>query len=70
MDDINAYLTANDGWNADGSMGGREVNLVPYSDFFMEDSEGNKWEGYTPKNTPYKARKQCEQRNKTPPLLL
>lgn len=57
VDEINAYLAANDGWNAAGNLGGREANLVPFSDFTMEDSEGNKWDGYTPENTPYEARK-------------
>lgn len=63
VDEINAFLTANDGWNADGSMGGRQANLVPFTgDFSFEDSEGNQWKGYTPQNTPYKARKTEEQR--------
>eukprot|EP00752_Nemacystus_decipiens_P017791 g15951.t1 len=45
----------NDGWNADGGMGGKEYNLVPFTgDFSYEDCAGNKWNGYTPKNTPYK----------------
>eukprot|EP00752_Nemacystus_decipiens_P008074 g7217.t1 len=65
IDEINAYLTTNDGWNADGSMGGREANLVPFSDFSIEDSEGNKWKGYTPKNTPYK----LSRKNRWQPLL-
>lgn len=48
------YLTANDGWNADGSMGGREFNRVPFSgDFSMTDSEGNSWTPYVPSNSPY-----------------
>lgn len=54
IDEINAYLNENDGWNADGTLGGREFNLVPFSDFSYRDSSGNKWGGYTPKNSPYK----------------
>lgn len=54
VDEINAFLDENDGWNADGSMGGREYNLTPFSDFSYKDSSGNKWKGYTPKNSPYK----------------
>lgn len=49
-----SYLAENDGWNADGSMGGREFNRVPFSgDFSMTDSEGNSWTPYTPRNSPY-----------------
>ncbi|CAM9420198.1 unnamed protein product [Ectocarpus fasciculatus] len=48
------YLTANDGWNADGSMGGREFNRVPFTgEFSMTDSEGHSWTPYVPKNSPY-----------------
>ncbi|CAN0194683.1 unnamed protein product [Scytosiphon promiscuus] len=54
IDEINIFLDENDGWNADGSMGGKEYNLVPFSDFPYTDSSGNKWKGYTPENTPYK----------------
>ncbi|CAN0217950.1 unnamed protein product, partial [Scytosiphon promiscuus] len=64
-DEIWAYLTENDGWNADGSMGGREFNRVPFSgDFSMTDSEGNSWTPYEPKNTPYEFTK----KNKWQPL--
>ncbi len=52
-----AYLTENDGWNSDGSMGGREYNRVPFSgDFSVTDSEGNSWTPYKPKNDPYTVR--------------
>ncbi|CAM9585307.1 unnamed protein product, partial [Ectocarpus sp. 12 AP-2014] len=48
------YLTANDGWNADGSMGGREFNRVPFTgEFSMTDSEGHAWTPYVPRNSPY-----------------
>ncbi|CAM9609976.1 unnamed protein product, partial [Hapterophycus canaliculatus] len=53
-DEVKAFLDENDGWNADGSLGGREYNLTPFSDFSYKDSSGNRWNGYTPKNTPYK----------------
>ncbi|CAM9338597.1 unnamed protein product [Ectocarpus sp. 8 AP-2014] len=54
VDEVWDYLTANDGWNADGSMGGREFNRVPFSgDFSMTDSEGNSWTPYVPRNSPY-----------------
>lgn len=52
-DEIDAYLIENDGWNADGSMS-RDFNRVPFSDFDITDSEGNSWEKYVPRNTPYK----------------
>ncbi|CAM9281589.1 unnamed protein product [Hapterophycus canaliculatus] len=53
-DEIWTYLTENDGWNADGSLGGQEFNRVPFSgDFVMTDSEGNSWTPYEPRNSPY-----------------
>ncbi|CAN0096425.1 unnamed protein product [Ectocarpus sp. 4 AP-2014] len=48
------YLGARDGWNADGSMGGREFNRVPFiGDFSMTDSARNSWTRYIPRNSPY-----------------
>eukprot|EP00752_Nemacystus_decipiens_P004023 g3684.t2 len=61
-----SYLAENDGWNADGSMGGREFNRVPFSgDFSMTDSKGNSWTPYTPRNTPY----ELVEKKKWQPLL-
>ncbi|CAM9509280.1 unnamed protein product, partial [Scytosiphon promiscuus] len=57
-DEVKAFVDGNDGWNADGTLGGREYNLTPFSDFSYRDSAGNKWKGYTPKNSPYKVTKQ------------
>lgn len=54
IDEVKAFLDEHDGWNADGKMGGREYNTIPFSDLSYTDSSGNSWEGYTPKNTPYK----------------
>lgn len=52
------YLGANDGWNADGSMGGRQFNPVPSTGAFsMTDSARNSWTPYTPKNRPYEVRR-------------
>ncbi|CAM9482619.1 unnamed protein product [Ectocarpus fasciculatus] len=49
------YLAANDGWNSDGSLGGKEFNRIPFSgDFTLTDSQGNAWTPYIPCNTPYK----------------
>lgn len=64
VDEVNAYLTQNDGWNADGSMG-RQFNRVPFSDFAMTDSAGNSWTPYTPKNNPYEVShgRQCNQKS-------
>ncbi|CAM9706452.1 unnamed protein product, partial [Scytosiphon promiscuus] len=60
-DEIWAYLTENDGWNADGSMEGREFNRVPFSgDFSMTDSEGNSWSSYEPQNSPYEFKKKSK----------
>lgn len=52
VDEVNAYLTENDGWNADGSMN-RDFNRVPFSDFSKTDSAGNSWTPYKPRNSPY-----------------
>ena len=42
IDETMSFLTENDGWNADGSMGGREFNRVPFNgDFSFADSAGN-----------------------------
>ncbi|CAB1104024.1 CPO-like [Ectocarpus sp. CCAP 1310/34] len=55
IDEVWAFLMENDGWNADGRLGGREVNLTPFTgDFVFSDSAGNTWDGYEPKNSPYK----------------
>lgn len=60
-DGIWAFLSENDGWNSDGSMGGREFNRVPFSgDFGMTDSEGNSWTPYEPWNSPYEVSKALE----------
>lgn len=49
------YLAANDGWNSDGSLGGKEFNRIPFSgDFTLTDSQGNAWTPYIPRNTPYR----------------
>eukprot|EP00752_Nemacystus_decipiens_P007406 g6624.t1 len=54
VDEIMSFLMENDGWNADGSLGGKEFNRIPFTgDFHYEDSAGNEWNGYKPKNTPY-----------------
>lgn len=53
VDEINAWLTENDGWNADGSAN-RKFNRVPFSDYEITDSEGNSWTPYVPRNTPWK----------------
>lgn len=53
VDEIHAWLTENDGWNADGSAN-REFNRVPFSDYEITDSEGNSWTPYVPRNTPWK----------------
>lgn len=53
VNEVTAFLTNNDGWNADGSFS-REFNLIPFSDFAITDSAGNSWEPYIPKNSPYK----------------
>ncbi|CAM9150528.1 unnamed protein product [Ectocarpus sp. 8 AP-2014] len=55
IDEVWAFLMENDGWNADGRLGGREVNLTPFTgDFAFSDSAGSTWDGYEPKNSPYK----------------
>eukprot|EP00903_Cladosiphon_okamuranus_P012376 g11599.t1 len=55
IDESMGFLMENDGWNADGGLGGKEFNRVPFTgDFFYQDSAGNEWDGYTPENTPYK----------------
>lgn len=42
IDDVWAFLMENDGWNADGRLGGREVNLTPFTgDFVFSDTAGN-----------------------------
>ena len=57
VEEVWSYLGENDGWNSDGSMGGREFNRVPFTgDFSMTDSEGNSWTPYTPQNDPYTVR--------------
>lgn len=52
VDETNAWLTENDGWNADGSAN-RKYNRVPFSDYAIMDSEGNSWTPYIPKNSPW-----------------
>ena len=52
-DEVNSWITANDGWNADGSAN-REYNRVPFSDYAITDSEGNSWTPYIPRNSPWK----------------
>ncbi|CAM9270140.1 unnamed protein product [Ectocarpus sp. 6 AP-2014] len=55
VDEVMSFLMENDGWNADGGLGGKEFNRIPFTgDFYYTDSAGNEWNGYTPKNTPYK----------------
>ncbi|CAM9971686.1 unnamed protein product [Ascophyllum nodosum] len=56
FDEINAWMTENDGWNADGSAN-REFNRVPFSDYALTDSEGNSWTPYIPRNTPWEFKK-------------
>lgn len=42
IDETVSFLTEFDGWNADGGMGGKEFNRVPFTgDFCYEDSAGN-----------------------------
>lgn len=42
VDETLAFLMENDGWNADGGLGGREVNRIPFTgDFSYADSAGN-----------------------------
>eukprot|EP00903_Cladosiphon_okamuranus_P012371 g11596.t1 len=66
LDEALSFMMENDGWNADGGLGGKEFNRVPFTgDFFYQDSAGNEWNGYTPKNTPYKFKR----RKKWQPLL-
>ena len=55
FDEIDAWMTQNDGWNADGSAN-RDYNKIPFSDYATTDSEGNSWTPYTPKNSPWKVR--------------
>ena len=52
FDEINEWMTENDGWNADGSAN-REYNRVPFSDYAVTDAEGNSWTPYIPRNTPW-----------------
>eukprot|EP00903_Cladosiphon_okamuranus_P005324 g5322.t1 len=55
VDEATAFMMEKDGRNADGGLGGKEFNRVPFTgDFFYQDSAGNEWSGYTPKNTPYR----------------
>ncbi|CAM9971879.1 unnamed protein product, partial [Ascophyllum nodosum] len=56
FDEIDAWMTQNDGWNADGSAN-RDYNKIPFSDYATTDSEGNSWTPYTPKNSPWKLSK-------------
>ncbi|CAM9971823.1 unnamed protein product [Ascophyllum nodosum] len=56
FDEINAWMTENDGWSADGSAN-REFNRVPFSDYAVTDSEGNSWTPYIPRNTPWEFKK-------------
>ena len=58
FDEINAWMTENDGWNADGSAN-REFNRVPFSDYALTDSEGNSWTPYIPRNTPWEVKNLC-----------
>lgn len=53
VDEVMAYTLANDGWNADGSKS-REFNRIPFSDYLVKDSAGNRWTPYQPRNSPYK----------------
>eukprot|EP00752_Nemacystus_decipiens_P012197 g10813.t1 len=54
LDETMSFMMENDGWNADGGLGGKMFNRIPFTgDFHYEDSAGNEWSGYTPKNTPY-----------------
>lgn len=46
VDEVIAFLTANDGWNADGSKS-RDYNRTPFSDYSITDSAGNSWTPYT-----------------------
>ncbi len=42
IDETVSFLTENDGWNADGGMGGKEFNRIPFTgDFSYADSAGN-----------------------------
>ena len=42
VDETVAFLNKYDGWNADGSMGGKEFNRIPFTgDFSFADSAGN-----------------------------
>eukprot|EP00752_Nemacystus_decipiens_P014976 g13334.t1 len=55
VDEVMSFLMEKDGWNADGGLGGKEFNRIPFTgDFSYADSAGNEWSGYIPKNTPYK----------------
>lgn len=47
VDEVIEFLTANDGWNADGSKS-RDYNRTPFSDYPITDSAGNSWTPYTP----------------------
>lgn len=42
IDETMSFLSEHDGWNADGSMGGKEVNRIPFTgDFSFVDSAGS-----------------------------
>lgn len=42
VDEVVSFLMEKDGWNADGGLGGKEFNRIPFSgDFYYEDSAGN-----------------------------
>lgn len=42
IDEVVSFMNENDGWNADGGMGGKEFNRVPFTgDFSFKDSSGN-----------------------------
>lgn len=42
IDEVAAFLMENDGWNADGGLGGKQVNLIPFTgDFSYADSSGS-----------------------------
>lgn len=42
IDESFSFLMEHDGWNADGGMGGKEFNRVPFTgDFSYTDSAGN-----------------------------
>lgn len=42
VDEVFSFIAENDGWNPDGSMGGKEFNRVPFTgDFSYADSVGN-----------------------------